>query len=150
CHDHKFDPISQKDYYRLQAIFAGSEPREIPAVDAVKVITYWKSIAKQLEVDQLKAEVKRIDDQVRKRSGRRKDYNSAYTPEERAGRKKLLLKIGEGYAPPPPPYPTETVLTHSEIVPDVHVAVRGDFRNQGEKVEPGFPSALCDGKDLSE
>jgi hypothetical protein len=23
CHDHKFDPISQKDYYRLQAVFAG-------------------------------------------------------------------------------------------------------------------------------
>lgn len=23
CHDHKFDPISQQDYYRMQAIFAG-------------------------------------------------------------------------------------------------------------------------------
>ena len=23
CHDHKFDPIAQKDYYGLQAIFAG-------------------------------------------------------------------------------------------------------------------------------
>ena len=23
CHDHKFDPISQADYYRLQAVFAG-------------------------------------------------------------------------------------------------------------------------------
>lgn len=23
CHDHKFDPIPQKDYYRLQAVFAG-------------------------------------------------------------------------------------------------------------------------------
>jgi hypothetical protein len=23
CHDHKFDPISQEDYYRLQAVFAG-------------------------------------------------------------------------------------------------------------------------------
>lgn len=23
CHDHKFDPITQKDYYRLQAVFAG-------------------------------------------------------------------------------------------------------------------------------
>ncbi len=25
CHDHKFDPITQKDYYRLQAVFAGVE-----------------------------------------------------------------------------------------------------------------------------
>jgi mono/diheme cytochrome c family protein len=25
CHDHKFDPITQKDYYRLQAVFAGIE-----------------------------------------------------------------------------------------------------------------------------
>src|SRR5881409_2666128 len=23
CHNHKFDPISQKDYYSLQAVFAG-------------------------------------------------------------------------------------------------------------------------------
>src|SRR6266487_4371419 len=29
CHHHKFDPISQPDYYRLQAFFAGSQPREI-------------------------------------------------------------------------------------------------------------------------
>jgi hypothetical protein len=25
CHDHKFDPITQTDYYRLQAVFAGVE-----------------------------------------------------------------------------------------------------------------------------
>ncbi len=150
CHDHKFDPVSQKDYYRMQAIFAGSEPREIPAVDAVKVITYWKSIARQLEVDQLKAEVNRIDDAARKRTGRRKDFTAAYTPEERAAREKLLLRLGEAYAALPPPYPTATVLAHSEIVPDVHIAVRGDFRNPGEEVGPGFPAVLCDGKDLAE
>ena len=28
CHDHKFDPLLQKDYYRLQAFFAGIMPRE--------------------------------------------------------------------------------------------------------------------------
>lgn len=28
CHDHKFDPILQKDYYRLQAFYAGWQPRE--------------------------------------------------------------------------------------------------------------------------
>ena len=30
CHDHKFDPIAQRDYYRLQAIFAGVEHGERP------------------------------------------------------------------------------------------------------------------------
>jgi hypothetical protein len=28
CHDHKFDPLSQADYYRLQAFFTGAVPRE--------------------------------------------------------------------------------------------------------------------------
>jgi hypothetical protein len=151
CHDHKFDPISQKDYYRMQAVFAGSEPREIPAVDAVKVITRWKSIAKELEVEQIKAEVNRIDQQARKRSGgRRKGAATAYTPEEQAARDKLLRRLGEAYAALPAPYPTATVLAHSEIVPDVHMALRGDYRNPGEKVGPGFPAMLCDGKDLPE
>ena len=28
CHDHKFDPIAQRDYYALQAIFAGVQHGE--------------------------------------------------------------------------------------------------------------------------
>jgi len=30
CHDHKFDPILQKDYYALQAVFAGVERADQP------------------------------------------------------------------------------------------------------------------------
>jgi hypothetical protein len=30
CHNHKFDPISQKDYYSMQAVFAGVEHGERP------------------------------------------------------------------------------------------------------------------------
>jgi hypothetical protein len=34
CHDHKFDPIPQRDYYRLQAVFAGVERGDRPLPDA--------------------------------------------------------------------------------------------------------------------
>ena len=32
CHDHRSDPFSQEDYFRLQAIFAASRPSTVPVV----------------------------------------------------------------------------------------------------------------------
>jgi hypothetical protein len=54
CHDHKFDPISQADYYRMQAIFAGVQhsDRTIEAPDAK---------ARQIEAVRLNAEIDRVD-----------------------------------------------------------------------------------------
>ena len=34
CHDHKFDPIAQQDYYRLQAVFAGVDRSDQTYFDA--------------------------------------------------------------------------------------------------------------------
>ena len=31
CHDHKFDPIPTKDYYRIYAAFSATQPAEMPA-----------------------------------------------------------------------------------------------------------------------
>jgi len=33
CHDHKFDPLLQKDYYRLQAFFAAFQPSAVRVAD---------------------------------------------------------------------------------------------------------------------
>jgi hypothetical protein len=37
CHDHKFDPIPQKDYYSLQAVFAGVDRADRPYDDDPKI-----------------------------------------------------------------------------------------------------------------
>ncbi len=41
CHDHKFDPITQVDYFRLQAFFATMLPRDdVPAAPAAEKQRY--------------------------------------------------------------------------------------------------------------
>jgi len=66
CHDHKFDPLLQKDYYRLQAFFAPIEPRyDIPS-DATSLearrdkLEAWLECAEPVrtELDQLERETR--------------------------------------------------------------------------------------------
>jgi len=40
CHDHKYDPIPQKDYYALAGVFASSEYKEYPLAPAAEVDAY--------------------------------------------------------------------------------------------------------------
>jgi cytochrome c553 len=150
CHDHKFDSISQKDYYGLQAIFAGSQEQEIPIVDAVKIVTWRKGDPKRLELNDLRDEVARMEAAVRQRTARRKVTLDDFDAEARKRRQELLTKIGELYVALPRPYATATVLGHSDQVPDIHIAKRGDFRNPGEKVGPALPGVLANGNEIVE
>src|SRR5262245_9144427 len=40
CHDHKFDPILQTDYYRIQAFFAAFRPAEVPVGSRAEMERY--------------------------------------------------------------------------------------------------------------
>src|SRR5213075_663930 len=47
CHDHKFDPISQEDYYGLQAVFAGVGKGDLSFdwfPQTARERKYWKSL----------------------------------------------------------------------------------------------------------
>jgi hypothetical protein len=50
CHDHKFDPIKQTDYYALYAVFANSpEPKEPPQIGQPEDSPQYREYKKQLD-----------------------------------------------------------------------------------------------------
>src|SRR5262245_34869821 len=60
CHDHKFDPIRQSDYYRLQAHFAQTQPADIVMASKDQQDA-WKAKA-----DPIQQEMRRLQAQLRK------------------------------------------------------------------------------------
>jgi hypothetical protein len=72
CHDHKFDPVPTRDYYRLQACFATTQPTERPAAFLPGETTAGFGERKYLDARKarLDAELKRI--QAAEADGKRK------------------------------------------------------------------------------
>ncbi len=58
CHDHKFDPISQGDYYRIQAFFAGAKYHDMD------LATPAEKAARKEQADALTAKITALRDQV--------------------------------------------------------------------------------------
>ena len=50
CHDHKFDPISQRDYYRLGAVFAYSTETEVPVVHRMSIRDHGQNYQRVIAV----------------------------------------------------------------------------------------------------
>ncbi len=48
CHDHKYDPISQKDYYSLAAVFLNTTYKEYPAVSPAETAV-WEKQQKKID-----------------------------------------------------------------------------------------------------
>lgn len=98
CHNHKFDAIAQKDYYRIQAVFFPLKPMERPLVDPVAEAKF-KADTKAVEElqkplkDELKALEKPFRDKIiARRKATMPDYlrTALATPEaERTEGQKL-------------------------------------------------------------
>jgi hypothetical protein len=123
CHDHKFDPISQRDYYGLQAVFAASRQRDVP-LTGEKKHAEWKSTNAAID-----AEVKNLEKRLEKAEGEDK--------------KRLKREVDQATKRRPPPLPTIATVENdfSKSTP-IHVLLRGEWAKKGESVEPSAPEVF--------
>lgn len=127
CHDHKFDPITARDYYALAGVFNNSNVREFPLAEAEEVKAYkdW-----QKETGDLDKRIKALPRTVKKEK-------RSLTKQEKADLeawKKELAKLKKNA-------PKKYEFVHSlgeSGRGNMHVAIRGDLRKKGELVHRRF------------
>jgi len=115
CHDHKFDPISQKDYYQLQAYLAASNEVNVDLA-STKELEEWAEKNKALE--------KKIESLKRKQSKAKGDEK-----ERLLSAMEALELIRPADLPKIP-----TIQNDFEKVTKMHVLKRGVWELKGEPV----------------
>lgn len=67
CHNHKFDPISQEDYYSLQAVFAGIDRTDVDYFPDDASMQKFAALQKQKK--QLTDEIAALEEPLKKKAG---------------------------------------------------------------------------------
>jgi len=117
CHDHMFDAIRQRDYYRLEAFFSATHEKDIQ-IGEPEAVKRWNE-----ENDVIQAEIKRLKDLIDDAEG-----------EER---EKLTYQLKKAQKRAPTPLPTiSTVANDTAKRTDVRVLERGQTDKPKELVGP--------------
>jgi hypothetical protein len=68
CHNHKFDPILQSDYYRLQALFAATEFKDVEiAASGEKDAYQWATRAWEARLNPVKKKIADLEEPYKER-----------------------------------------------------------------------------------
>lgn len=129
CHDHMFDPIRQRDYYRLQAFFAATQEHDIQLGDP-EAVKRWNS-----ENEVIQAEIKRLRDAL----------DDVQSEEER---QKLTYQLKAAQKRQPTPLPTiSSVANDAAKRSEIHVLERGQTDKPKEVVGPRVLGVLLSSSD---
>jgi Protein of unknown function (DUF1553)/Protein of unknown function (DUF1549) len=117
CHDHMFDPIRQRDYYRLQAFLAATQEHDIQIGDP-EAVRRWNA-----ENDIIQAEIKRLRD--------------ALDDAEGAEREKLAYELKQAQKRAPATLPTiSSVANDPAKRTEIRILERGQTEKPKEIVGP--------------
>ncbi|WP_435011590.1 PSD1 and planctomycete cytochrome C domain-containing protein [Tundrisphaera lichenicola] len=123
CHNHKLEPISQKDYYQLQAYLAATQENDI-SLASKEAKAKWDQ-----ESGKIKEELKLLKARIKEATGDRKLELEAE------------LEALEDRTPPPLPTIPGT-RNDFENRTAIHVLKRGVWEKKGEPVGPRPPGIL--------
>ncbi|MBK8000882.1 MAG: DUF1553 domain-containing protein [Verrucomicrobia bacterium] len=131
CHEHKFDPIPQADYYSLLSFFRNIRLYESPkyTLDSANYVPLAEP-AKLAEWRSARdARVKALEDKVA-------------AAKDEAEKKKLNQQIEAAKGEKPPFEFALGVRERGAKPPPTHVLIRGNAGNPGVEVQPAFLSVL--------
>ena len=168
CHDHKFDPVSTRDYYSLYGIFASSKEQDPPppitpdavnkaheahAAEVARLQGERDKIVRQ-QVESLRAASAGLPEPARKALGMvaadkpvPDEARSALEPHFPAEAASRVADLGrqiarlEAAAPPRPQY--AMALRDLETPATPHVFIRGNPNNKGPEVPRQFLEILA-------
>lgn len=137
CHAHKFDPLSQTDYYRLSAVFkdAWDEHDWLKPLDE-RLLPYVPT-AERVAWEQQKGQ---LEEQIAKLQEQQKAAADAERKELDAAIEKLRQQI--------PREPKIRALWSRGRPSPTWVLLRGDYLKPGRRVQPGVPEVLEPGGPL--
>ena len=159
CHSHKFDPIPQRDYYRLAAIFKGAldehdwlEPTNQRYVNHVsdQERSVWQATEDKLTAD-IAAIQSKLDSTQKEFEQKHADVKpdaealKKLEPEFAEAAKQATAAIKAINAKRVPQPRIRALWDRGEPSP-TYILKRGNYLTPGRPVGPGVPSVLTDGK----
>ncbi len=162
CHDHKYDPVSQKEFYQLFAFLNNADE---PTLDIAS-----PEVAKKRE--EFRQQIKEVETQIEEFE---KEWRGKLTEEQRQKlkpeiseilrlgmdqrtekQKQTLFKFLAGedarvkdwsakladLKKREPKFPTTMVMQERKQPRETHIHITGDFTRKGERVSSGVPGVL--------
>lgn len=162
CHDHKYDPISQKEYFQLFAFFNNQDEPTITIAEPQLVAQQQAIRAKireavQAAVAAQNAWLAQLSDEEREKLPRQIQVilNLGFEQRDRKQKQTLLefvkrrdetfyraVKAVADLEAQEPKLPTAMVLQERKTPRETRIHIQGDFTRPGQRVEPGVPAVL--------
>jgi hypothetical protein len=136
CHDHKYDPLTQKEYYQFAAFF-NNVPDKVVSYNQTRMaepLLRLPTPEQQTALDGIDSRTKDVDAELAKLATKEGADTTALMTEKAAlaeQRKKLESEI-----------PATMVMTEPVESRPIFVLKRGQYDQRGEQVTTGFPNAL--------